>query len=48
MVASPVRCGSEEPPAHPAPGLGAHTEELLQEIGYDNARIGALRNKKVI
>jgi crotonobetainyl-CoA:carnitine CoA-transferase CaiB-like acyl-CoA transferase len=48
MVASPVRCGSEEPPAHPAPGLGAHTEELLQEIGYDNARIRALREAKVI
>ena len=48
MVASPVRCGSEEPPAHPAPGLGAHTEELLREIGYDNARIRALREAKVI
>ena len=48
MVASPVRCGTGEPPAHPAPGLGAHTEELLREIGYDDARIGALRNKKVI
>jgi crotonobetainyl-CoA:carnitine CoA-transferase CaiB-like acyl-CoA transferase len=48
MVATPVRCGSEEPPARPAPGLGAHTEELLQEIGYDNARIRALREAKVI
>ena len=48
MVATPVRCGSEEPPAYPAPGLGAHTEELLQEIGYDNARIRALREAKVI
>lgn len=48
MVATPVRCGSEEPPARPAPGLGAHTEELLQEIGYDNARIRALREARVI
>ncbi|HEY7656940.1 MAG TPA: CoA transferase [Burkholderiales bacterium] len=48
MVASPVRCGSEEPPARPAPGLGAHTEELLQEIGYNHARIRALREAKVI
>lgn len=48
MVASPVRCGSEEPPARPAPGLGAHTEDLLREMGYDDARIRALRAAKVI
>ena len=48
MVASPVRCAGGEPPARPAPPLGQHTEPLLREIGYDDARIRALRDAKVI
>jgi crotonobetainyl-CoA:carnitine CoA-transferase CaiB-like acyl-CoA transferase len=48
MVASPVHCAGEQPPARPAPALGEHTEELLREIGYDDARIRALRASKVI
>jgi crotonobetainyl-CoA:carnitine CoA-transferase CaiB-like acyl-CoA transferase len=48
MVAPPVRCEGEEAPAHPAPDLGEHTEVLLSELGYDIARIKALRNSKVI
>jgi crotonobetainyl-CoA:carnitine CoA-transferase CaiB-like acyl-CoA transferase len=48
MVAPPVRCAGEEPPAHPAPALGEHTDALLRELGYDCARIGALRSAKVI
>jgi len=48
MVASPVRCAGGEPPARPAPALGQHTEPLLREIGYDDARIRALRDAKVI
>ena len=48
MVASPVRCAGEEPPARPAPALGEHTEFLLREIGYDDSRIRALRAAKVI
>jgi crotonobetainyl-CoA:carnitine CoA-transferase CaiB-like acyl-CoA transferase len=48
MVAPPVRCAAEEPPARRAPGLGEHTDELLRELGYDAARIAALRNLKVI
>jgi succinate--hydroxymethylglutarate CoA-transferase len=48
MVAAPVRCAGEEAPARPAPALGEHTEELLREIGYDGARIEALKHSKVI
>ena len=48
MVAPPVRSSGEEAPARPAPALGEHTDELLREIGYDDARIRALRDSKVI
>jgi crotonobetainyl-CoA:carnitine CoA-transferase CaiB-like acyl-CoA transferase len=48
MVAPPVRCAGEEAPARPAPGYGEHTDALLAEIGYDPARIRALRNSRVI
>jgi crotonobetainyl-CoA:carnitine CoA-transferase CaiB-like acyl-CoA transferase len=48
MVASPVRCPGDEAPARPAPALGEHTETLLAELGYDDARIRALRGAGVI
>jgi crotonobetainyl-CoA:carnitine CoA-transferase CaiB-like acyl-CoA transferase len=48
MVAPPVQCAGEAPPARPAPALGEHTESLLREIGYDDARIRALRESKII
>ena len=48
MVAAPVRCAGEEAPARPAPALGEHTETLLQQLGYDSARIQALKDSKVI
>jgi crotonobetainyl-CoA:carnitine CoA-transferase CaiB-like acyl-CoA transferase len=47
LVASPVRTGAPHP-AQAAPALGAHTEALLAEIGYDAARIGALRKAGVL
>jgi succinate--hydroxymethylglutarate CoA-transferase len=48
MVAPPVRCPDEEAPARPAPDLGTDTEALLRELGYDNSRIDALREAKII
>jgi succinate--hydroxymethylglutarate CoA-transferase len=48
MVAPPVRCPDEQAPARPAPALGEHTEELLRELGYDQPRIRALRDAKII
>ena len=48
MVAPPVKCAGEEAPARPAPALGEHTEVLLRELGYDDARIRALRDTKLI
>jgi len=48
MVAPPVKCAGEEAPARPAPALGEHTEPLLRALGYDDARIRALRDRKLI
>jgi len=48
MVAPPVRSPGEDAPARPAPALGEHTETLLRELGYDGARIRALRDARVI
>src|SRR5512134_241416 len=48
MVAPPVRCAGEAPPARAAPALGEHTETLLRELGYDGARIRTLRDAKII
>ncbi len=48
MVAPPVTCPGEDPPARPAPRLGADTEALLRELGYDRARMDPLKKAKVI
>ena len=47
LVAPPVRV-NEAPPARPGPRLGEHTDALLKDIGYDDARIAALREAGVI
>jgi crotonobetainyl-CoA:carnitine CoA-transferase CaiB-like acyl-CoA transferase len=48
MVAPPVRCAGEDAPARPAPALGEHTDELLRGLGYDTARIRALRKAGIV
>jgi crotonobetainyl-CoA:carnitine CoA-transferase CaiB-like acyl-CoA transferase len=48
MVATPVRVDGEALPQRAAPALGAHTDELLRSLGYDDTRIAALRAGGVI
>ena len=47
LVASPFRLG-EPLPARPAPKLGQHTDELLQELGYASDEISQLRKEKIV
>ena len=55
-VAGPMRMarpaarfhGTPQEPSRLAPELGEHTEEVLAELGYDPARIEALRSEGVI
>jgi len=42
-VASPVRVGPRPASVRRAPMLGEHTQSLLREIGYDDAKIDAAR-----
>lgn len=46
MVASPVRAG--EHPVRPAPTMGADTDEVLGQVGYDANAIASLRERSVI
>ena len=49
MVGAPIHL-SEAPVAirHLPPGLGEHTHEILEELGYDSERITRLRQRGVI
>ena len=48
MLAGPVRVPGTEPPQRAAPGLGADTDALLGELGYDGAAIAELRSAGVV
>ncbi|THD79291.1 MAG: CoA transferase [Phenylobacterium sp.] len=48
-VSSPIEVhGVAKRPAHRAPELGEHNEEILREIGFDAARIAAFADAQVI
>jgi crotonobetainyl-CoA:carnitine CoA-transferase CaiB-like acyl-CoA transferase len=47
-IASPVRVDGAIPPARPGAALGADTEALLHELGYDDAAIAAFRSRRVV
>ena len=43
LVAAPMQFDGEPPvPSRAAPGLGAHTDEVLAGMGYDEDRISEL------
>ena len=43
MVAGPIHCAGDDPPTRAAPALGADTDDLLGELGYDADHIARLR-----
>lgn len=48
VVASPLRIDGRRPEARPAPMLGADTDAILGELGYDAAAIAALRSAGIV
>jgi succinate--hydroxymethylglutarate CoA-transferase len=48
LLANPIRIGGVDLPARAAPVMGAHTDELLRDIGCSDADIAALRARSVI
>lgn len=48
MIAGPIRVPGVAPLAQAAPRMGAHTDALLREAGYTEARIAELRAAGVI
>lgn len=48
LIANPIRSAGTEWPRRAAPALGADTDALLKEIGYDAARIARLRAEGVV
>jgi len=48
MVAPAFRFPGEAMPTQPAPDYGADTDAVLRGLGYDDGRIAALRQQKVI
>jgi len=47
-LASPIRCPQSEERVGIAPALGANTQELLAELGVDDARLQALTEARAI
>jgi crotonobetainyl-CoA:carnitine CoA-transferase CaiB-like acyl-CoA transferase len=48
LIANPIRSAGTEWPRRAAPALGADTDALLKEIGYDAERIARLRAEGVV
>jgi succinate--hydroxymethylglutarate CoA-transferase len=48
LVNSPVTCPGDPTPANPAPELGEHTDQLLGDLGFEQADVAQLRADGVI
>jgi len=48
VLANPIKLDGSRPPSRLAPQLGAHTRELLLEVGYTDAEIDALRARRAV
>ncbi len=48
LLASPIHMQDETYPQRAAPALGADSDDILSELGYDAATIAALRAQRVI
>jgi len=47
IIGNPLKMGQEEE-YKAAPGLGQHTDELLSELGYDGAKVQALKDSGAV
>jgi crotonobetainyl-CoA:carnitine CoA-transferase CaiB-like acyl-CoA transferase len=48
VLAAPIRLDGQRPPVRAAPLLGADTDVILSELGYDAEEIGRLRRERVV
>jgi len=48
LLANPIRVADADAPARPAPDLGADTDELLAELGFDECRRQSLRHAGIV
>jgi crotonobetainyl-CoA:carnitine CoA-transferase CaiB-like acyl-CoA transferase len=48
LIANPIRVAGEVPPRRAAPALGADTDALLADLGYDLAQVETLRRHGVV
>ncbi|MEM7047410.1 MAG: CoA transferase [Pseudomonadota bacterium] len=49
QLTPPIHTGDEEHPSdRPAPALGADTDDILQNLGYDEKKIRRLRRDKIV
>lgn len=48
VVRAPVQFDEQVPALHPAPALGAHTDEILAGLGYSDERVQFLRERHTI
>ena len=48
VLGNPIRVGGERLPSRAAPSLGADSDALLREVGYDSDQIAVLREQGVV